>query len=157
MSALITSTDAIEVFVAYSHRDEELRDELAKHLVILERQGVIAAWHDRRILPGDEWEHEIGAHVNTARMILLLVSPDFLASDYCYGVEVRRAMERHEARGARVIPVILRAVLWKNAPFGKLQALPTDAIPVTSWANRDEAFLSVAQGIRDAETLVREP
>ncbi len=148
----------IEMFFAYSHKDEELRDVLEKHLSILKRQGVITAWHDRKIGAGREWEGQIDEHLNTARVILLLISADFLASDYCYDVEVKRAMERHEAREARVIPVVLRAVDWKGAPFRKLQALPKDARPVTSWPNRDEAFADVAKGIRAAvEELVAKP
>ncbi len=146
---------AIEIFYSYSHKDEELRDELEKHLSILKRQGVITGWHDRRIGAGREWEGEIDTHLNTAHVILLLISADFLASDYCYDVEVKRAMERHEAEEARVIPVILRPVYWWGAPLGKLQALPTDAKPVTSWSNRDEALFDIVQGIRAAvEELV---
>ena len=140
----------VELFYSYSHKDEELRDELERHLSILKRQGVIAGWHDRRIGAGKEWKGQIDAHLNSAAVILLLVSSDFLASDYCYDVEMKRALERHDAGEARVIPVILRAVDWKGAPFGKLQCLPTDAKPVTSWSNRDEAFRDVAQGIRKA-------
>lgn len=140
--------EAVEVFFSYSHADELLRDELAKHLTILERLGIIKSWHDRRILPGDEWDGEINTNLDTAQVILLLISSDFLASRYCWDVEVKRAMERHEAQDACVIPVILRDVDWKGAPFGKLQALPTNAKAVTSFANRDEAFKNVAQGIR---------
>ena len=121
---------------------------LENHLAILKRQGVITGWHDRRIGAGEEWEGKIDAHLNSARVILLLISADFIASDYCYDVELKQAMERHEAGEARVIPVILRPVDWKGAPFGKLQALPKDAKPVTTWANRDEAFVDVARGIR---------
>ena len=141
---------AIEVFFSYSHKDEELRNELKKHLSILKRQGVITGWHDRRIGAGKEWEGEIDAHLNTAYIILLLISSDFLASDYCYDVEMKRAMERHEAGEARVIPIILRSCDWRGAPFGKLQALPKDTKPVTSWTNQDEAFTDVARGIRAA-------
>jgi len=139
---------AIEVFFSYSHKDEELRDELEKHLSILKRKGVITGWHDRRIGAGREWEGEIDTHLDTADVILLLISADFLASDYCYDVEMKRAMERHDAGEARVIPVILRPCDWEDAPFGKLQALPKDAVPVTEWPNRDKVFLNVAQGIR---------
>jgi hypothetical protein len=92
----------------------------------------------------------IDEHLNTAQIILLLISPDFLASDYCYDIELTRAMERHAAGDASVIPVILREVDWKSAPFGKLQALPKNAFPVTSWENRDQAFADVARGIRQA-------
>lgn len=143
------------IFFAYAHEDEDLRDELEKHLTDLKRQGVIATWHDRKIGAGKEWESEIDPHLNTAPVILLLISPDFIASDYCMNVEVKRAMERHEDGEARVIPVILRPVDWKSAPFGKLKALPTDGNPVTSWPDRDEAFFDVAQGIRAAVMELR--
>ena len=123
----------VEVFYSYSHRDEELREELERHLSILKRQGIITDWHDRKIGAGTEWKGQIDIHLNTARVILLLISSDFLASDYCYDIEMRRAIERHEAGEARVIPIILRPVIWKGAPFEKLQALPKDAKPVTSW------------------------
>ena len=148
--ASFASTAPIEVFFSYSHKDEQLRDELAKHLSILKRQGIITAWYDREISAGTEWAGEIDAHLNTAQVILLLISADFLASDYCYDIELTRAMERHAARQARVIPVILREVDWKGAAFGKLQALPQNAFPVTNWANRDQAFADVARGIRQA-------
>ena len=125
----------IEVFYSYSHRDDELREELERHLSILKRQGIITDWHDRRIGAGTEWKGQIDIHLNTARVVLLLISSDFLASDYCYDIEMRRAMERHESGEARVIPIILRPAIWKGAPFEKLQALPKDAKPVTSWGN----------------------
>ncbi|HEY9648687.1 MAG TPA: TIR domain-containing protein [Chroococcidiopsis sp.] len=141
---------AIELFFSYSHRDEDLRDEMAKHLSILKRQGVISTWHDRSIDAGTEWAQEIDSHLNSAQVILLLISPDFIASDYCFDIEMGRAMERHEAGEACVIPVILRPVDWSGAPFSKLQAYPKNAKPVTTWANQDEAFLNVTQGIRNA-------
>lgn len=137
----------IEVFFSYAHEDEKLRDELAKHLRLLERQGVIKAWYDRDISAGDEWKIEIEKQLNSAQIILLLVSSDFLASDFCWSVELERAMQRHEAREARVIPIILREVDWHKAPFGKLQALPKNAEPVTNWTNHDQAFTDIARGI----------
>src|SRR4029453_11626127 len=109
---------------------------------------VIAAWHDPNITAGTEWAGAIDAHLQSAQIILMLVSPDFMASDYCYDVEMQRAMARHEAKEARVIPVILRPVDWQGAPFGKLQALPTDGKPITNWPNQDAAFFNVARGIR---------
>jgi hypothetical protein len=149
---------AIKVFFSYTHKDEDLRNELAKHLRLLERQGIIAGWHDRRILPGSEWAGEIDTHIQTAHIILLLVSADFLASDYCYEIEVTQAMARHEAGAARVIPIILRPVDWHPAPFGKLQALPKDGHPVKSWPNSDEAFQDIARGIRTvAEEMAANP
>lgn len=123
--------------------------ELVKHLSILKRQGVIRDWHDRQILAGTEWQGQLDSHLESSQIILLLISSDFLASDYCYDIEMTRALERHEARAARVIPVILRPVdHWDQSPFGKLQALPTDGKPVTLWANTDAAFADIARGIR---------
>ena len=143
-----TPAKKVEVFFSYSHKDEALRDKLATHLRILERQHVIAGWHDRRITGGNEWAGQINEHLNSAQIILLLISSDFISSDYCYDIEMTRAMERHAAGEARVIPVILRPVDWKDAPFAKLQALPKDARPVTKWSNQDEAFTNITEGIR---------
>ena len=138
----------IEVFFSYAHEDEDLRNKLANHLSILERQGVISSWHDRLIPAGNKWADEIDEQLNTAQIILLLVSSDFIASDYCYGIEMKRALERHEAGEAQVIPIILRSVDWEGAPFAKLNALPKDAKPITSWDNQDDAFKDVTQSIR---------
>jgi CBASS immunity sensor of nucleotide second messenger signals/TIR domain-containing protein len=138
----------VELFYSYAHADEKLRDELEKHLSLLKRQGFIAGWYDREIGAGREWDREIDTHLDSAGIILLLISPDFMASDYCFDIEVKRAMERHEAGEARVIPVILRRVDWHGAEFGKLQALPRDGKPVTQWSDRDAAFYEIAQGIR---------
>ena len=141
---------ALSIFFSYAHKDEVLRDELEKQLSILRWQGLITEWYDRDIQAGTEWEHEINAHLNTAQIILLLISPDFLASPYCSSIEMTRALERHNAGEARVIPIILRPVEWEGAPFSKLQILPTDAQPVTSWSDRDVALLNVTKGIRKA-------
>jgi hypothetical protein len=118
----------------------------------LQTQGVISGWHDRRIAAGTEWEGAISENLDKAGIILLLVSADFLASRYCRDVEIKRAMERHEAGTARVIPVIVRPCDWHSAPFGKLQALPQDGKAVTEWSNRDKAFTDIARGIREAAT-----
>ena len=110
-------TEPFEVFFSYSHRDEKMRDQLADHLAALQRQGVIRNWHDRQIKTGSEWEGQIDDHLKTADVILLLVSPSFLASNYCNDIEVAHAMERHESGEALVIPVILRPADWKGTPF----------------------------------------
>ena len=141
-------SNAVKVFFSYSHKDEALRDDLATHLSLMKRRGVIEAWHDREITAGSEWANAIDDNLNAADIILLLVSANFLASDYCYDIEMQRAMERHEAKEARVIPIILKPSDWSDAPFGKLQALPKNAKAVTTWQDQDEAFLNVAQGIR---------
>jgi hypothetical protein len=119
-------------------------------LSLLQAHGVICGWHDRRIEAGTEWDGAISEHLEEAGIILLLVSADFLATRYCRDVEITRAMERHEAGTAPVIPVILRPVdAWNTAPFGKLQALPEKGKAVTTWKNRDEAFADIARGIRE--------
>jgi hypothetical protein len=139
---------AISLFYSYSHEDEALRDELEKHLALAKRQGYIAGWHDRRIGAGEGWNGELDKNLEEAQVILLLISPSFLASDYCYDIETKRALERHDRGDARVIPVLLRPVDWEGAPFARLQGLPTDLRPVTTWENRDEAMRNIAQGIR---------
>jgi TIR domain len=127
-----TSPASIEVFYSYAHEDEELVKELRKHLSILKRQGMIREWYDREITAGTDWKGQLDQHLNSAGVILLLVSADFLASDYCYDVEMTRALERHDQGEARVIPVLLRMVDgWQLTPFGKLQSLPADGKPVT--------------------------
>ena len=145
----------VRLFYSYSHDDESLRDELAKHLAVMRRQGVISGWHDRRIGEGDEWKGAIDKNLEEAQVILLLVSSSFLASDYCWDVETNRAVERHDRGEARVIPVILRPCDWQEAPFARLQGLPKDAKAVTTWPNRDEAWTDVAKGIRRAVEAMR--
>ncbi|MEM9008257.1 MAG: SUMF1/EgtB/PvdO family nonheme iron enzyme, partial [Cyanobacteria bacterium P01_F01_bin.86] len=139
---------AIEVFISYSHKDEALRQELDSHLKILERTGHITAWHDRKIEPGAEWDREISTYLERADLILLLVSANFLASDFCWNIEIDRAIKRHEAGEAIVVPIILRPVDWKEAPFSKLQAMPKNAKPVVTWAPQDQAFADIAKGLR---------
>jgi replicative DNA helicase len=138
----------VRVFYSYSHKDEAMRETLETHLAIMKRQGLIEEWHDRRIMPGDKWESEISSNIGSADIVLLLVSSDFIASDYCYGIEMQRALERHEGGRTKVIPIIIRPVDWQESPIGQLQALPKDAVPITSWLNQDEAWLDVAKGVR---------
>ena len=142
------SSHPVEVFYSYAHEDASLRDTLEKHLSLLHRQGLIFQWHDRQIAAGTDWAQALDIHLERASVILLLISADFLASDYCYGIEVKRALERHQANEARVIPILLRPTDWRGAPFAHLQALPTDAKPITTWSNQDEALADVAAGLR---------
>ena len=138
------------IFFSYSHADEGLRDQLEIHLSGLQRQAIISSWHDRRITAGTDLKNSIDKHLDAAEIILLLISPDFIASDYCYEREMKRALERHERGEARVIPVILRPCDWHDLPFGKLLATPTDGVAVTKWPNRDDAFLDVVTAIKRA-------
>ncbi len=141
-------TGTIRIFYCYAREDKALRNRLEKHLGNLKQQGLIMGWHDYEISAGKEWEREISDYLNIAHIILLLVSPSFMHSEYCYSIEMKRALERHDAGKARVIPVLLRPVDGENAPFSKLQFLPLGGKAITSWRNRDEAFLNVAHGIR---------
>jgi hypothetical protein len=147
----------ITVFFSYAHKDEALRDELAKHLTLLARQGVIKTWYDRNITAGSEWAEQIQQNMEAAQIHLLLVSADFLASDYCYNAEMKRALERHAAGEAQVIPIILRDVDWQGAPFSQLAALPQDGVPVTRWGDRDQAFTSIAKEIRKVVEALQNP
>jgi hypothetical protein len=147
----------LEVFYSYSHKDEDLRNELGAHLSVLERSGLIVAWHDRRIGAGEEWSKEIDAHIRSAHVILLLISPDFLASEYCYGIEMKTALERHAREHAIVVPIILRPVDWSGAPFAHLQALPRDARAVTLWPNRDQAFAEIAGSLHEIAVRFQRP
>ena len=139
---------AIKIFFCYAHEDEVLLNKLKSQLSPLRRQGLIEIWHDRDIGAGTKWEEEINTHLNEANIILLLISPDFMDSDYCYGKEMQRALERDQRGEAHVIPVILRPVYWQGI-LGNLQALPTDAEPITSshWHTLDEAFHNVVEGL----------
>lgn len=145
----IVDNPNLRVFYSYSHKDEKLRDRLETHLSILKREGAISQWHDRRISAGLDWKNNIDERLNSAQIILLLVSADFLASDYCYDVEMKRAMERHASGEARVIPIILRPCDWDLTPFAKVQALPKDGRPVIKWRDQDTAFNEITRGIRD--------
>src|SRR6266700_4063882 len=143
---------ASQLFYSYAREDEPLRKVLEKQLSTLKRQGFISSWSDSDIQPCQDKTGEIEKHLETADIILLLISQYFMDSDYCYSVEMKRAIERHERGEAKVIPVILRPVYWQKSPFAKLQALPTNAKPVTGsgWHGLDEAFFDVAEGIRKA-------
>lgn len=145
----------IEVFISYSKQDKELRDGLLAHLRPLEREGIIT-WHDRQILPGTEWNEEIKARLNAADIILLLISADFLATDYCTQVEIPEALRRHEAGKVTVMPVILRSCGWKYTPLAKIQAYPEKAKPIVSWTYIDDAYTNVVDGVYLAATKIKE-
>ena len=140
----------IRIAFSYSHADEELRNHLDVHLAGLKRQGIIESWHDRRLVAGDEIDHEIDRNFRAANIILLLISPHFIASDYCYDIETKNALDRHAQGNARVIPVILKPCDWKELPFGKLLAVPKDGKPIVQFQTLDEGFLQVVHAIKAA-------
>ena len=139
-----------KLFISYSHRDDRYREQLATHLASLRRRGVIAEWHDRKITPGEEWRRAIDQSLDAADCVLLLVTPHFLASDYCYSTEMQRTLEKHREGRVLVIPVIVRPTDWRGTPLGDLEALPKDAKPVVEWRPIDRAWLDVTEGIRRA-------
>jgi TIR domain len=142
------------VFFSYSHKDEGYRDRLETSLKTLERQGLISSFHDRRIPPGDILDHAISSEMERADIILLLVSSDFLASDYCMDREMVRALERQKMGAARVIPIILRPCDWQQTELKDLKALPEDGRPVSKFPDLDDAFFQITTGIRQAVMLV---
>lgn len=135
---------AIQIFYCYAPEDSVLLKKFEKHLAPLKRSKKITAWYDREIQPGMSREMEIITYLNITDLILLFISPDFIASEFCYTMGMQKALKRHQEGTAIVIPIILRPVLWKETPIGDLQILPRNGKPITSWKNRDEACLEVA-------------
>ena len=140
----------IEVFCSYAQEDRIWLEKLETHLSLLKRQDLISTWHKRLVPPGTNWEQDIDSHLKSALIILLLVSADFLASDYCYGIEMQHALERQRLNEARVIPILVRPVDWQDGPFKHLSVLPTGDKPISQWDNQDEALKNVVEGIRAA-------
>lgn len=139
----------VKIFISYSHLDEQFMLSLNKHLSTLKRQNEIETWDDRCIKPGDDWKGQIDNAVNTAHIFLLLISSDFLGSDYCNDIELKRALERHEQGECTIIPIILRDCDWKSSfEIGRFEALPFKGRAISTWENMDSAFLSVVEGIR---------
>lgn len=141
------SAKPVTIFYSYSHKDDKAREKLASHLALLKRSGLITDWSDRQIDAGHEWEGEISERLEAADIILLLVSENFIASDFCWGKEMKRALERHDNGSAFVIPVILTPLYWQPAPFGKLQALPKDGKAIAQWIPRNAGWKNVVEGI----------
>lgn len=142
--------DKVSIFISYSHEDEIYKDKLEKHLSILKRNNIIETWHDRKITPGEEWDKKIKDELENAQIILLLVSVDFLSSNYCYDIEIKRAVERHDKGEAVLIPIMLRKCDWNETSFSKIQALPKNAKPVKNFDDEDEAFYSIVEGIKSS-------
>lgn len=153
--ANLQGTNALRLFVSYAHADERLKDELLKHIEPLKHLNLIESWDDRKLVPGEGWEKSISENLESADIILLLVSIDFINSNYCFDIEMERALELHEQRKAVVVPIILRNCLWQHMAFAKIQALPRDAKAVCSWVNQDEALVNIANGIKQVAEEIR--
>jgi len=150
----IEPTRSIEIFYCYAHEDKRQKDELDKHFSNLKRTKQITTWDRREISPGNEWAKQTDIHLNTAQLILLLVSPDFMASDRCYR-EMMRAMERDRAKETVVIAIILRPVDYRDALFNQAIILPDEGKPIISWSNPDEAFLEITEYLRKVADAIR--
>jgi len=137
-----------KIFYSYSHKDRDLRDRLAVFLAPLKHKQMITEWSDQEIMPGDLWDGEISRKLDEANLILLLVSPDFLASEYCFSVEVERAIARRKRGEALVVPILLKKCLWEDSPFSELQLIPRDAKPVVGWPSIDEGMTTIAEELR---------
>lgn len=144
----LSNNQGVLLFCSYARADEDYKESLDNHLAALKKQGFVQVWHDRLIPAGEQWKDTIDEKLDEAAVILLLISSDFMASEYCYGKEMTRALERHDLREAKVVPIIVRPVDWQSAPFAKLQAIPKDGKAITIWDNEDEAWTSVAKEIR---------
>ncbi len=142
--------EPVQVFFSYSHADEGLMNCVRQQLEVRERLGQILKWHDRQIPGGTGWRKQVDDRVRESEVILLFLSPDFIDSEYCYEIEGGIALERHNAKEALVIPVVLRPCDWTITPFGELQAVPRDGKPVSTWDDTDAACLEAARMIMDA-------
>ena len=140
----------LKLFISYSHQDEKYKDQLTTHVTSLKRRGIVKEWHDRKLVAGEEWDKIIKQELLDSDIILLLISSDFLASNYCYDIEIKKAIERHEKGEAKVIPIIVRPCDWKDLPFSKIKGLPKDAKALSTWTDIDEGYLNIIEGIKSA-------
>ena len=141
-------TYPIQIYISHSNRDRQMKEQLITYLKSLERQGLINILNDQGIPGGENWEALIDTQMSRASIILLLVSPDYLASDWCYEIEARRALERMETDGIKVVQIILKRCDWFYAPFGRLQALPMNGKPINEWRKRPDAYIDVAERVK---------
>ncbi len=150
----------VTIFYCYHPIDKLFRDDLAISLTLLKRSGQVDTWSEDQILGGADLEHEIEQHLRESDIVLLLMSPEFLASDHCQIIK-KQAVELREANKiSSVIPILLRPSIWEQDTIGKLniQPLPKDRRPISMWENRDEAFKHMAEEIKKVvESLLNQP
>lgn len=137
----------VNIFASYAPQDTPLQRGLKEHLRPLQREGLVELWPDRDMSAGTGWEQQSSELLHAAQIILLLVSIDYLNSDYCSGVEMKQALERHERGEVRLLPILLRPCFWNSSPLSKLPVLPSNGKPITTWPNLDEALLDVVQAL----------
>ncbi|MGH3449661.1 MAG: TIR domain-containing protein [Haloechinothrix sp.] len=143
----------LKLFLSYAHEDRDLVTELRKHLAPLRHEQIVADWYDREVMAGQDWDREIRAQLESSDLVIVVVSADFVASDYAYGRELALALRLHDQGRLRLLPVIGRNCKWQNLPLARLQVLPEGAVPISSWDQRDDALVSVVVGV---ERVARE-
>ena len=141
------SMKEISVFLSYSHKDEEYKNELDKHLTPLRKNGKISTWNDRKLLPGSRLDETIKEELRKSDIIILLVSADFINSNYCYETEMKQAIEKAKRGECNIIPVIVRPCMWEETPLKDFLLLPKDGKPISKYEDKDEAYLEVARGL----------
>jgi len=139
---------AVKVFISYAHKDEQFKESLVEHMSGLIRANVVSEWNDRKIVPGQDWSNEISENLASSEIILFLISSSFMNSEYCMGVEVKKALSMHKEGRAQLIPIVIRAVDWSDSELSKIQSLPKDASPIALWSNEDEAWVNVIGGVK---------
>lgn len=146
----------VKIFYSYAHEDEVLRDKLSTYLGVLRQNNKIEEWHDRKIKPGIDFNTEISGKLETADVILFLISEDFLNSDYCFGIEVNKAFELQKTQSVEIIPILLKPCLFEESRFSQLQIIPRDAKPITTSDSKEDTWTTVAREIRDIVNTVSE-
>lgn len=138
----------LKLFISYSHKDESFKDELKDELIVLERTGKIDIWDDRKLIVGSDFDKEILHQLEVADVVCLLVSRNFIRSEYIWSKEMKKAIQRHEEGTAKIAPIIISRVPNFNIlPFANITALPTDAKPITTWEDPNAAWENVGYGI----------
>jgi TIR domain/Effector-associated domain 11 len=141
------TSKSVKVFISYSKKDNELREELATHLASLRRRNKATIWDDRHIIGGELWDETIKSKLQESNIILFLVSANFIATDYIWDYEIPIAEEQRRKGESRVIPIILKPCQWTKLDFAKQQALPSKGLPISTFLDRDTAWLEVIEGI----------
>lgn len=139
----------LRAFISYSHSDEHALERFTKHLAMLKRDGTLVEWFDQKIAPGGDIDAAVSANLDLCDLFVPLISADFLSSGYCYDLELKRALERHDQGSMRVVPVIIQPCDWKASALGRLKALPKDGKPVADWTNENTAWLDVVAQLRN--------
>jgi hypothetical protein len=146
----------VRIFYSYCREDAVFQQKLDEHLSDLRRSRLITTWSDQQMRPGTEWQHEIEAQLKSADIILLLVSSRYLNSNYCYDVEMKKALEQYHERGAHVLTILLSPTKWETTPLQQLPVLPVGGQPITEWQNQDKAFLNIADSISKIVTELQD-